>query len=115
MSSRWSTQIGAGGASGERRRGRSDGPPDELAAVPSRGARGAPAVARDAAECRRAGQLRSERVGRPVSDAEVDQMVLRMSSLPSHPEVPEALRRLRETPLNVVALVNSDRSGWGVR
>jgi 2-haloacid dehalogenase len=49
----------------------------------------------------------AERVGRPVSDAEVDEMVLRMNSLPAHPEVPEALQRLRETPLKVVALVNS--------
>src|ERR1700744_4356775 len=49
----------------------------------------------------------AERIERPVSDAEVDQMILRMNSLPAHPEVPEALRRLRETPLTVVALVNS--------
>src|SRR6202020_1042431 len=28
----------------------------------------------------------AERIERPVSDAEVDQMILRMSSLPSHPE-----------------------------
>ena len=49
----------------------------------------------------------AERNERPVSDAEVDQMVLRMNTQPAHPEVPEALRRLRETPLTVVALVNS--------
>jgi 2-haloacid dehalogenase len=49
----------------------------------------------------------AERAGRPVSDAEVDEMVLRMNSLPAHPEVPDALQRLRETPLTVVALVNS--------
>ena len=49
----------------------------------------------------------AERVGRPVSDAQVDEMIHRMDSLPAHPEVPEALRRLRQTPLKVVALVNS--------
>jgi 2-haloacid dehalogenase len=49
----------------------------------------------------------AERVGRTVSDAEVDEMVHRMDSLPPHPEVPAALARLHETDLKVVALVNS--------
>jgi hypothetical protein len=38
---------------------------------------------------------------------EATAMVNRMSSLPAHPEVPGALRRLRSTALKVVALVNS--------
>jgi 2-haloacid dehalogenase len=37
-------------------------------------------------------------------------MVLRMSSLPAHPEVPAALRALRDTGLTAVALVNSVES-----
>ncbi|MDT4934832.1 MAG: 2-haloacid dehalogenase, partial [Pseudonocardiales bacterium] len=49
----------------------------------------------------------AHRVGRPVTAAQADEMVHRMDSLPPHTEVPEALRRLRQTPLKVVALVNS--------
>jgi 2-haloacid dehalogenase len=49
----------------------------------------------------------AERVGRSVSAVEVEQMVSRMSSLPMHPEVPEALATLREAPLKIVALTNS--------
>jgi len=51
----------------------------------------------------------AQRVGRSVSDEQMDEMVYRMESLPPHPEVPGALARLRETPLKVVALVNSPR------
>jgi 2-haloacid dehalogenase len=52
-------------------------------------------------------RMLAARVGRPVTDAQADEMVHRMDSLPPHPEVPGALRRLRQTPLKVVALVNS--------
>jgi 2-haloacid dehalogenase len=47
------------------------------------------------------------RAGRDVTGAEVEAIVERMTTLPPHPEVPDALARLRETPLRVVALVNS--------
>ena len=49
----------------------------------------------------------TERVGKPVTDSQAGDMVRRMDSLPPHPEVPDALRRLRQTPLKVAALVNS--------
>jgi 2-haloacid dehalogenase len=49
----------------------------------------------------------AERHGRTVTDDDATAMVNRMSSLPAHPEVAEALGRLRATPLKVVALVNS--------
>ena len=49
----------------------------------------------------------AERHGRTVTDEDATAMVNRMSSLPAHPEVAEALARLRATPLKVVALVNS--------
>jgi 2-haloacid dehalogenase len=52
----------------------------------------------------------AQRSGRPVSDEAVGVMVDRMSSLPPHPEVPDALGRLRETSLKVVALTNSTAS-----
>jgi 2-haloacid dehalogenase len=52
-------------------------------------------------------RMLATRVGRPVTVAQVDEMVHRMDSLPPHPEVPGALRRLRDTPLKMVALVNS--------
>ena len=42
-----------------------------------------------------------------ASDAEAAAMVNRMESLPPHPEVPDALKKLAGTPLTVVALVNS--------
>src|SRR5690242_1716417 len=44
-------------------------------------------------------QMLAERVGRSVTGAQVDEMVGLMDSLPPHPEVPEALARLRESPL----------------
>ncbi|HZC51589.1 MAG TPA: haloacid dehalogenase type II, partial [Mycobacterium sp.] len=49
----------------------------------------------------------AERVGKQVTAAQAEDMVHRMDSLPAHAEVPDALRRLRDTPLKVVALVNS--------
>jgi 2-haloacid dehalogenase len=52
-------------------------------------------------------RMLAERAGKPVTDAQAGEMVHRMDSLPPHPEVPEALRRLRGTSLKVVALVNS--------
>jgi 2-haloacid dehalogenase len=48
-----------------------------------------------------------QRQGVAVSDAEAAAMVNRMESLPPHPEVPAALKKLADTPLTVVALVNS--------
>jgi 2-haloacid dehalogenase len=52
-------------------------------------------------------RMLAARVGKPVTATQADEMVHRMDSLPPHPEVPGALRRLRQTPLKVVALVNS--------
>ncbi len=52
-------------------------------------------------------RMLAERVGKPVTDARADEMVHRMDSLPPHPEVPAALRKLQDTYLKVVALVNS--------
>src|SRR5260370_22720990 len=48
-----------------------------------------------------------ERQGVAVSDSDAVAMVDRMESLPPHPEVPDALKKLAGTPLTVVALVNS--------
>src|SRR5260370_40328321 len=48
-----------------------------------------------------------ERQGVAVSDSDAVAMVTRMGSLPPHPEVPDALKKLADTPLTVVALVNS--------
>ncbi len=52
----------------------------------------------------------AERLGRTITDEEVDGLVDRMSSLPPHPEVSEALARLREGPLKIAALTNSTRA-----
>ena len=52
-------------------------------------------------------RMLAERVGKPVTADQAAEMVHRMDSLPPHPEVPGALRRLRRTPLKVAALVNS--------
>jgi 2-haloacid dehalogenase len=49
----------------------------------------------------------SERHGRTLTSDEATGIVNQMSSLPAHPEVPEALRRLRSTSLKTVALTNS--------
>lgn len=45
-----------------------------------------------------------------LSDANVAEMVDRMSTLPPHPEVEDALATLRQTSLSVVALTNSTES-----
>jgi 2-haloacid dehalogenase len=42
-----------------------------------------------------------------LTDGQVDETVALMSSLPPHPEVPDALARLAESPLQLVALTNS--------
>ena len=49
----------------------------------------------------------ARRVGVEVSADDAEAMVLRMSSLPAHDEVDEALGRLGDTALTVVALTNS--------
>jgi 2-haloacid dehalogenase len=49
----------------------------------------------------------AERAGKTVTDSDVTTMVDRMSTLPAHPEVPEALATLHGTGLKMVALVNS--------
>jgi 2-haloacid dehalogenase len=49
----------------------------------------------------------AERHGRSLASDDVTGIVNRMSSLPAHPEVAGALRRLRSTSLTVVALTNS--------
>ena len=52
-------------------------------------------------------RMLADRTGTTVSDADADAVVGAMSSLPPHPEVREALMRLRTTPLTVTALTNS--------
>ncbi len=49
----------------------------------------------------------ARRVGRPISDDQVADVVEQMRSLPAHPEVPRALKRLRKTSGQIVALTNS--------
>ncbi len=49
----------------------------------------------------------AERHGVDVTAQDAVTMVDRMNQLPPHPEVDRALRRLQDTPLSVVALVNS--------
>ena len=49
----------------------------------------------------------AQRTGRPVTQHQAAEVVRRMESLPSHPEVAGALARLRQTPLQVAALTNS--------
>jgi 2-haloacid dehalogenase len=49
----------------------------------------------------------AERVGRSVTDADVEHIVARMTSLPAYPEVAPALARLRASLLPMVALTNS--------
>jgi len=49
----------------------------------------------------------AEREGVPLSAADIDGLVARMSSLPPHPEGPGALARLSGTGLRMVALTNS--------
>jgi 2-haloacid dehalogenase len=52
-------------------------------------------------------RMLAERHGRTITTDQATAVVNRMSSLPAHPEVTAALRRLRSTALTVVALVNS--------
>jgi 2-haloacid dehalogenase len=52
-------------------------------------------------------QMLAARLGHDVTESEVNEVVQQMSSLPPHPEVPEALARLAEAPIQVVALTNS--------
>jgi 2-haloacid dehalogenase len=52
-------------------------------------------------------RMLADRTGTTVSDADARAVVDAMSSLPPHPEVREALTRLRDTPLTVIALTNS--------
>jgi 2-haloacid dehalogenase len=49
----------------------------------------------------------AEREGVPLSDGDIDSLVGRMSALPPHPEVPDALAALARTHLRMVALTNS--------
>jgi len=49
----------------------------------------------------------AEREGVPVSTGDIEALVWRMSSLPPHPEVPDALVTLAQTSLRMVALTNS--------
>jgi 2-haloacid dehalogenase len=52
-------------------------------------------------------EMVARRRGQSVSDEAAEGILERMSSLPPHPEVPDALARLARTPLTVVALTNS--------
>jgi 2-haloacid dehalogenase len=52
-------------------------------------------------------RMLAQRQGKAVTSQQAGEMVDRMNELPAHAEVPQALKRLRETPLQVVALVNS--------
>ncbi len=52
-------------------------------------------------------EMVARRRGQLLSDEAAREIVAGMSSLPPHPEVPDALVRLAVTPLRVVALTNS--------
>jgi 2-haloacid dehalogenase len=52
-------------------------------------------------------RMLAKRQNLSLSDDQVEATVSLMTSLPPHPEVPEALARLAETPLRLVALTNS--------
>ncbi len=52
-------------------------------------------------------RMTAARAGREVSDLDVDDVVGRMSRLPAHPEVPEALSLLRAAGFRLTALTNS--------
>lgn len=52
-------------------------------------------------------RMLAKRESLSLSDDQVEATVSLMTSLPPHPEVPEALARLAETPLRLVALTNS--------
>lgn len=52
-------------------------------------------------------QMIAERQGVSLSEQQIDATVALMTSLPPHPDVPEALGRLAATDLHLVALTNS--------
>ena len=52
-------------------------------------------------------EMVARRRDQSLSDEAASEIVAGMSSLPPHPEVPDALARLAATPLRVVALTNS--------
>jgi 2-haloacid dehalogenase len=52
-------------------------------------------------------RMLAQRQGKSLNDEDAQAMVDRMSSLPPHPEVADALSRLRDTPLRIVALTNA--------
>ena len=52
-------------------------------------------------------RMTAARVGRKVSDREVEDIVGAMRGLPAHAEVPAALGRLREAGFRLTALTNS--------
>jgi 2-haloacid dehalogenase len=52
-------------------------------------------------------RMLAERTNTPLSDAQAATIVDGMTTLPPHPEVPAALRRLRGTSLSLTALTNS--------
>ncbi len=54
-------------------------------------------------------QMIAQREGAVLTEEQVDATVALMRSLPPHPEVPAALRRLAATPLHLVALTNSEQ------
>jgi 2-haloacid dehalogenase len=55
-------------------------------------------------------QMIAERQGVSLSEQQIDATVALMTSLPPHPDVPDALRRLAATDLHLVALTNSVQS-----
>jgi 2-haloacid dehalogenase len=55
-------------------------------------------------------RMLAQRVGRSVTSDQASTMVQQMTSLPLHPEVAQALKALRHTPLKLVALTNSPQA-----
>ena len=55
-------------------------------------------------------QMTASARGLPLSKENEDQILTAMSSLPPHPEVPQALRSLRDAGLRLVTLTNSSQS-----
>jgi len=51
--------------------------------------------------------MTAARAGREVTGADIDDIVGSMSRLPAHPDVPDALRRLRAAGFRLTALTNS--------
>ena len=52
-------------------------------------------------------RMLAQRQNITLTDQQIEQTVALMTSLPPHPEVPAALARLADTPLQLVALTNS--------